>query len=176
MNPADIARAAGVDLTPRYEPTSAGRIPPESWGKDHWSTLAYLECRIVDHRGRIEHDHMRCDPDRHPIMYGAKRRGLMFGSDQKYPTRLRGGVDLADHDDYDCLDDFIAFGLVEVDMPTVPGSVLVTGLVEAELMTRATYRLTELGQRVAAELRAHKGGGGNFAGFVPATPIVGASR
>jgi hypothetical protein len=157
--------------TPEYVSSSASRVPVESWGSDHWSTLAFVECRIVDHRGKLSHDRMRCDADRHPVMYGAKPTRLL-GSATKYPTRLKGGVELADHDDYDCLDDAIALGLLVADMPAAPAGTLVTGLVEAELMTRATYRLTERGSRVVAELRAHKADGGKFATFTPSAEAM----
>jgi hypothetical protein len=140
----------------------------ERWGKDHWSTLAYLETRIVDHKGRIAHDHMRCHAGRHPAMLHAKRRARLFGvgDGSQYPTKLRDG-ELADHDDYDCLDDMIVAGLVTATMPPAPAGTLVTGLVEAELMTRATYALTPLGQAIAGQLRAHKGNGGNWRTFTP---------
>jgi hypothetical protein len=32
---------------------------------------------------------------------------------KKYPTRLRNDVELSDHDDWDCLDDAEAAGLIE---------------------------------------------------------------
>lgn len=132
------------------------RVPMKRWGKDHWSTLAYLETRIVDHKGQISHDHMRCHASRHPAMFQAKRRLLGTGDGSAYPTRLKDGT-LTDHDDYDCIDDIIAAGLVTVTMPEpYPPNVLITGLVEAEMMTRATYALTEAGQRIAAALRQHK--------------------
>jgi hypothetical protein len=167
MNPVELLNALGHDNpTPEYTPTDDQRIPLEDWGKDHWSTLAYLETRIVDHRGRISHDHMRCHAGRHPAMLAAKRRVHGTSADgSAYPTRLRAGRTLPDHDDYDCLDDMIAAGFVTATMPPAPAGTLITGLVEAELMTRATYALTEAGQRVVGELRVHKGNGGNYAGF-----------
>jgi hypothetical protein len=168
-DPVEILNALGHDNpTPQYEPVGDDRVPMERWGKDHWSTLAYLETRIVDYRGKIAHDHMRCHAGRHPAMLHAKRRGLLFGTGDgsQYPTKLRDG-ELADHDDYDCIDDMIAAGLVTATMPPAPAATLVTGLVEAELMTRATYALTPLGQAIAGQLRAHKGNGGNWRSFEP---------
>jgi len=169
VNPVDLLTALGhTNPTPEYTSTQDERIPMERWGKDHWSTLAYLECRIVDHRGRISHDHMRCHAGRHPAMLHAKRRGNLFGNGDgsAYPTRLKDG-ELPDHDDYDCIDDMIAAGLVTVTMPPAPEGVLVTGLVESELMTRATYALTDEGRRLCAALRAHKAAGRNWATFDP---------
>lgn len=169
-NPAtEILAALGIPNGPaEYVPSTQNRVPMQEWGADHWSTLGYLEVRIVDHRGKIAHDHMRCH-SHHPKMLVAKRRGNLFGqgAGDRYPTRLKGGVEREHHDDYDCIDDMIAEGLVEVDMPEAPGGVLITGLVEQEMMTRATYRLTERGQRIAAQLRAHKGNGGRWSDFEP---------
>jgi hypothetical protein len=173
--PVDILNALGHDNpTPQYEPVGDDRVPMERWGKDHWSTFAYLEVRIVDHKGRIAHDHMRCHMRRHPAMHAAKRRAIAFGpaDGSQYPTKLRDG-ELPDHDDYDCVDDMIAAGLVTVTMPPAPAGTLVTGLVEAESMTRAAYALTPgLGQPIAAQLRAHKGIGGKFSTFTPEVPTV----
>jgi len=110
-----------------------GSVPPVPvvrWGKDHWTTFAYVETRWVDHRGMLDHDRMRCDRHRHPVFYAAKRRTTALGSDAggaRYPTRLKtetrgpdglwGVIDLTGHDDYDCLNDAISLGLLEVTMP-----------------------------------------------------------
>lgn len=68
-------------------------IPPELWGRDHASTLLYLETRVVDHGGKHEAPHMRRDGT-------------------KYPTRLRGGKTRKGHSDYDCVADMQAAGLL----------------------------------------------------------------
>lgn len=169
-NPVALLNALGHDNpVPEYVPVGADRVPMSKWGRDHWSTLGYLETRIVDHKGRISHDHMRCHAGRHPFMLRAKRRSNLLGGGDgsAYPTRLRDSETLPHHDDYDCIDDMIAAGLVTVTMPPPPAGVLVTGVVEAELMTRATYALTEQGLRISAELRAHKARGGSWATFTP---------
>lgn len=176
---------------PSWQITSIPPIPMERFGKDHWSTFAYVETRAVDHKGTIEHDHMRCDADRHPLLALAGRRTAVVGfgptGTTKYPTRVRGG-EVADHDDYDCLDDLVAAGLLTVTMPpvvdgafrTAHGRVIrdedgqpvepgfVTGLMEQRhLMAHATWALTETGRVVAGALRAHKASGGGFATFEP---------
>jgi hypothetical protein len=66
------------------------------WGKDHWSTLLYLETRIVDHGGKIKDANMR-------------------GKNPQYPTRLNDGTVIEMHSDWDCLDDMIHAGMVTVD-------------------------------------------------------------
>lgn len=100
------------------------KIPPKDWGKDHWSTLLYLETRVVDHGGLI----MRNDPH---------MRGHREGDGEVYPTRLRDGVEVFGHDDFDCVQDMVAAGLVKA-----PGG--------------SRYVLTDLGWTAAGLLRRHK--------------------
>lgn len=200
--PAKLAAAYGYmapDPTWQYDETR-DFVPVLMWGKDHWSTFAYVETRIVDYAGMLDHDHMRTDADRHPLLMSAKRRALTANlTGPKYPTKLKATavpdadghysmVALPDHDDYDCLEDAIAAGLLIVVTPTSDGSVyrdahghivrevagntpievgFVTGMTEVDLMAKASWKLTDMGQQVAGELRAHKGNGGNFHGFVP---------
>ena len=187
---------------PTWRLGTAESVPMSRWGKDHWTTLAYVETRWVDHRGMLDHDKMRCDADRHPTFFGAKCH-VRTPSDlagRHYPTRLKteqpdadgiwGSVDLPDHDDYNCLDDAITEGLIEVRMPvaheagyafldawervvTVPGGeridpAFVTGLNEMWLMTAASYDFTERGQAVAGELRAHMAATRRSHQFMPA--------
>ena len=68
-------------------------IPEKEWGRDHDSTLLYLETRVVDHRGKLDMRHMRKDGNKHP-------------------TRLAEGVSLVGHTDLNCVDDFEAAGLL----------------------------------------------------------------
>jgi hypothetical protein len=125
--------------------TEQPRISMEKWGKDHWSTFAYLECRTVDNGGVIERKHMRCDSSRHPQF-----AHLPADMDRKYPTIFKDGK-LEDHDDWDCLDDCELLGLCENKG---------TGL-------HRVYKLTALGRLVAAQLRAHKAAGLQFQDFTP---------
>jgi hypothetical protein len=121
------------------------RIPIEQWGKDHWSTFAYIETRYVDHEGIPNIRQMRCDSARHPQFSHIREE-----DERKYPTRYKGG-ELQDHDDWDCLDDCELAGLVETTG---------TGL-------HPRYKLTALGRLVAAQLRQHKANDGCFHDFVP---------
>ena len=110
-------------------------IPVHLWGRDHWSTFGYAECRLVDHKGTINNAHMR---------------GNAPGHNAGYPTRLAGGVELDGHSDYDCLFDAEAAGLLVLDG---------TGL------HPHIRCLTEKGALVAAALRSHKADGGSFGNF-----------
>lgn len=127
----DIMGAFGYEPSaPAWDFGGTTSVPMARWGKDHWTTFAYVETRWVDHRGMLGHDQMRCDRRRHPMFYAAKWRTIAFGSDMdggRYPTRLKtetvdadgrwGVAELAGHDDYDCLGDAIREGLIEVTMP-----------------------------------------------------------
>ena len=144
------------------------------WGKDHWSTFAYLETLAVD-KQPINFMKMRCNTSRHPLMdHGHDAR--------KYPTKLAGNEVQDDHDDWDCLHDMRQLNLIEVkglphDVLPVPlGS---RGPLHLEKTRskltiggyiwpgKVTVELTELGWQLAAQLRQHKGRGGSFATFKP---------
>lgn len=72
-------------------------VPPQEWGRDHWTTLLYVETRAVDHDGILDTQYMR---PRHP----------------QYPTILKGGVRQEEgHGDYDCLNDMLDAGLITVE-------------------------------------------------------------
>lgn len=130
---------------PRLSP-----VPIEQFGHDHWSTFGYLETRIVDYGGVVQNEHLRCVHARHP------HRGHAGGDASKHPTRLRGGATLANHDDWDCLDDFETAGLVASEG---------TGMYPV-------YKLTDLGHEIAGKLRAHKARGGQWRDFAwPQTPV-----
>lgn len=122
-------------------------IPIEQFGKDHWSTFAYIECQCVDNGGVVNSSRMRTDGDRRP-WFGSSN------SEKKYPTRLKGyfeNSDLAvsDHDDWDCAIDLEKAGLLKIEG---------TGL-------SPIFKLTDKGKIVAARLRSFKADGGNFAQF-----------
>lgn len=128
--------------------TMARPVPVETFGKDHWSTFAYIETRCVDHGGEPDRDHMRTDPKLNPGLAG---RGSLTG--EKHPTRLKDGGTLADHDDWSCAEDLEAAGLLEWKG---------TGMFPI-------FRLSDKGKAIAARLRAHKSAGGNFADFKAGT-------
>lgn len=119
-------------------------VPREKWGKDHWSTFAYLETRCVDYKGELDRQHLRIDPDLHP---GLAHRGSMG---KKYPTRLKDGEEVQNHDDMSCLDDIEQQGLIIA---------IGTGM--------HLYSITDKGSEIARQLRKHKSNGGSFATFEP---------
>lgn len=140
-------------------------IEPARWGKDHWSTFAYVEDRCVqfgdpyvvgiDPRMKTNRRHLRVFAEARAFT-DRKARVYFDGRGQapwrpEYATTLNDGAQVADHDDWMCLQDFLAAGLVKVW-----GNAIEPG---------RKVRLTPLGLEVAARLRAHKAGGGGFADF-----------
>lgn len=131
-------------------------VPVERWGSDHWSTFAYVETRIVDHDGFLDGRHMR---------------GHTAGW-ERYPTRLKDG-ELSGHNDFDCVDDAIAAGLL-IPAGKSEGLARITKRnAEGEIVAMThRYQLTSKGSVVAAKLRTHKGNGGNWGDFDPG-PVLG---
>ena len=129
-------------------------ISIDRWGKDHWSTLAYLETCAVDNRGLIDNRRMRTHPRLHRELVGITFGEIQDGS--QYPTRLREG-ELEKHDDWSCLEDMVAnklcraFFREKYDRPFGGNE--------------SRVEFTELGLKVAAELRAYKASGGKFSDF-----------
>lgn len=130
-------------------------VPIELFGKDHWSTLAYIETRIVDHREfRINGDPRmrtcrRCWRIANSAT-GRDRAHIQIDGENKYPTRLADGRLAEKHCDWDCLQDLIAAGILATR--GVP-----------DLGKKVT--ITKRGYAVTAALREHKARGGNFAEF-----------
>lgn len=116
------------------------------FGKDHWSTFAYLEVRCVDYGGVPGRDQMRCHTGRHPFLVGRA------GDASRYPTRIKGDATLTNHDDWDCASDLEAAGLI---------ANIGTGV-------NPVFRMTEEGFRVALQLRKHRVAGGKLHDFEPA--------
>lgn len=130
-----------------------GWVPMAMWGKDHWSTLAYLGTRLVEGL-QPERDRMRVDVGVHPQHANRASRSTATNG-KRHPTRLNNGCTVDGHDDWSCLDDAVAEGL----------------LTETGTGVNPYYALTSRGGAVVAALRQHKRDGGGFATFKPPEPI-----
>ena len=135
--------------------TDGDYIPISEWGKDHWSTFAYFETRAVDGKGIINNNKMRCDPRLHRAFANIYNGGVIDGS--KYPTYLKDR-DLENHDDWSCLEDMVAVGLIR-SWQQRKYSERMVGFAEAKV------ELTPAGYKVIALLRRHKSSGGGFGNF-----------
>lgn len=128
-------------MMPKKTKKVDGPVPVELWGKDHWSTLMYIETRCVDHDGVPHRDHMRCNATIHP--------GLGGRGEGTSPTRLNNGTEIAEHDDWSCVEDAEVAGFVEWQG---------TGI-------NPVFRLTDEGWRVTHALRRHRAAGERVAEF-----------
>ncbi len=137
-------------------------IPFDRWGKDHWSTLAYIETRIADRKGRLNVEHMRCDPRLHRAFTNRAN----IDSPGSYPTVLADGSKLDRHDDWSCAEDAIALGLLTMDDEEAVERGNHYDAPDEFLPGRSPkFSLTPRGLEVAALLRAHKASGGSFSTF-----------
>jgi hypothetical protein len=123
-------------------------IPVKEFGRDHWSTLAYIECVNVDGSGRPALERMRCNPSRHPGL-AEGRRGPRIEWQTSWSSHTKSGILLTGHDDFDCVNDLEKAGLIVVHG---------TG-------NNPVYRLTVDGWRVVNDLRQHKANGKNFGDY-----------
>ena len=145
-------------------------VTPKDFGKDHNSLLAYIETLQVDTStpgvGTLDKRRVRCNPKRHPLQaVNMNANSACSGWEPSYGTRLAGYWDekgvvnpkemIEDHDDWDCMDDLEAAGMVEIIS-------LANGFV----------RLTDKGLQVAALLRAWKAKGGYFSTFRHQEPVL----
>lgn len=114
-------------------------IPIEKWGRDHFSTLMYIETCVVDNGG---------------VVRGEKMRSAMSG----YPTRLRDG-EQPNHGDWDCVEDMRAIGLLEGGERNTFEAYYAGEGPNPKKEPHAPLRLTKTGWRLAALLRKHTGEG-----------------
>jgi hypothetical protein len=136
---------------------SMRRVQMSEFGNDHWSLLAYVETLCVDSRGNgigeIDKRRLSCNPKRHPVHAVNEASGVRWKDD--YSTRLaEGAKPVLGHDDWDCLDDLEAEGLIEI-MSEANGFVV----------------LSDRGRELASRIRAHKSKGGSFSTFRPSETV-----
>lgn len=121
-------------------------VPPQQFGADHYSALAFIEALCVDHKGTLDvraHSRMRCNSDRHPayaVMLGGFVRPPWRA---EYGTRLANGLTFPEHDDWDCAYDMEAAGWIKING---------TGAMP-------TFTMTEEGWKQAHALRKHRAAG-----------------
>jgi len=141
-------------------------ISMAKWGKDHWSTLAYLETVEVecggfqvgfDGRMRQGRRNFRvmsqeCPKPKRPSKCPRPQDAEPMGREDG--TRLNDGTVVEGHDDWYCVQDIAMESLFTTGVDSVePGSIL---------------HLSKRGWDVVNALRKHKAGGGNYASFAPA--------
>lgn len=127
------------------------QVQPAEFGSDHWRLLVYVFtlCSFSkDSVGRPNHDRMRCNHALHPGLGGLLNSRVVWRP--SFGTRLNVET-LPEHDDWHCIDDFVAAGYVEL---------LGTGIHPA-------FKLTAEGRRQAEALHRHVEKGGRYASYSP---------
>lgn len=143
-------------------------IPAELWGRDHFSTLLYIETRLVDSSGhtfQIALDpHMRTNRRNFRVFSGYGTGAIHLGNqqtrenkasmarvmDDKYGSRLSDGTYVPGHDDWACIADMAGLGYF-----VSAGKLIDTNDLQAGL----EITLSELGNLAAAALRQHRASG-----------------
>lgn len=137
-------------------------VPMSMWNKDHWSVLAYIETVMVECGGfQVGLDgRMRTNEDHYDILYDFCRRPkrpTYVSSNSaiimkiEHGTRINGGTIIEDHDDWMCLMDIAAEGLLDLSPSDIVPGVFV--------------HLSAFGEEAVAALRQHKARGGSFGSF-----------
>lgn len=125
-----------------------GVVRPSLWGRDHLSTLRYLETYLTEHHNRFfaqPNPHMRTDPSTFgsevDVAHPFSRHQLLSGASA--PTRLLNGEELKNHDDWSCLWDMGAVGALSYHPSPL----------SRHDGRYFMVKLTHLGDQLAAELR-----------------------
>lgn len=158
-----------------------GYVPLELFGEDHWSTLAYAETVMVECAGfQVGYDPRMRQGRRNyrvmteqcprPVRPGSRAMGVVM--DNKYSTRLNDGSTVERHDDWHCVQDMVAAGLMGViDVAQRDGRFeRRTDAIDADpelVEPKAVLGLTPLGMKIADQLREHKRQGGRWRDFSP---------
>ncbi|MCA3266954.1 MAG: hypothetical protein ING19_12900 [Azospirillum sp.] len=146
-------------------------VPPEAWGKDHFSTLAYAETVMVefgffevgnDCRMRQNRRHTR-------VLAGSKPKRaagpkINVAMDPKYGSILKDGTYIPSHDDWNCIQDLAAGGILKAK-----GKKADQGPEIVEPKTKLI--LTDLGARLVNDIRRHKRENGSFGHYAIDTEI-----
>lgn len=117
--------ATATEPKVKQEEWDKKNVPMERWGKDHFTTLLYLETRAVDYRGEVAPEKMRTSR-RNWRLAGRVHRSVNIMGKDEYPTRLRptqseratfDSVDLlGGHDDWECMFDMAEAGLLTFEV------------------------------------------------------------
>jgi len=130
--------------------TSEEYIPVEVWGKDHWSTLAYIDALMVDHKGKFEmKGDARMRSNRRHFRLMPTPNGVTMSPE--HGSRLLDGSIVAGHDDWCCVQDFANAGLLN--------------RTPEQLEPGVVFKLSTKGNELVERLRVHKKNGGTFSNF-----------
>lgn len=155
-----VAAEQNTQAMPQYSADDI--IPPSAWGKDHWSTLAYVDTVMTDCGGfQLGYDprmrstrrnlRVMLEQCKNPRRTGGRLPAARGPGPTEAATRLQGGQEVTGHDDWSCLQDMAAVGLLD----THPD----------KLEPGVTVRFSPKGSAWVSALRTYKQQGGQFAQF-----------
>lgn len=144
-----------------------GYVPLANFGKDHWSTLAYMETVMVDVGGfqigadarmRSNRRNFRVMNELCPRPHRVKQTGklAMVMDREKHGSLLKDGTVATNHDDWCCIQDMAEVGFFRANEKVVNAEAIEPGVI---------LHLSPAGRTAVELLRAHKAGGGTFANF-----------
>ena len=128
-------------------------IAIDKWGRDHLSTLLYIESVCVNGKGKPVACRMRQTPGQPSRGWDLNGKYVVAPPSpdpQGYPTRLADGTEIWCHDDYDCAADMVEAGMLKWEG---------TGM-------SPIFALTDYGWYVCGKLREHRGKTNSSNGFV----------
>lgn len=142
-------------------------VPLSNFGKDHWSTFAYADTVIPDHRGfqvgfdgrmRQGRRHFRVMHEDCPTPRRTRHAGVhqSMVMDNRYSTKLKDGTVVEGHDDWHCVQDLVNAGLMGIKRRG-----MIVPLAE-DVEPGVDLFLTPLGERFVTRLKRHKAEGGSF--------------
>jgi len=114
------------------------------FGKDHWSTLAFLETQIVEKQFPIDLKRMRVNDSKRGF-----KNGNGMGWQDRWSTVLKDGSIASGHDDIDVIDDLEKYGYLKNNGTHI----------------NIYPELTKKGFAVCHAIRKHKANGGSFKTF-----------
>lgn len=132
-------------------------VPITQFGRDHWSTLIYLETVMVecggfqigfDARMRQGRRNFRVMREECPRPKRSSHTMEAVVMQPEHSTVLADGSIIEGHDDWHCVQDMIE-----------------NGLLSGECEPGETLHLTNLGKSFVEQLRDHKRNGGTYASF-----------
>lgn len=121
----------------------------QQFGKDHWSTLAFLETQIVDKNFPIDLKRLRVNDTKRAFSNGASFHEKISMWSNDYSTKLKDGSRESGHDDIDVIDELEEKGYIKNNGTHINIYPL----------------LTDKGWKVCNAIREHKGNGGSFSTF-----------
>lgn len=155
-----------------------GYVPEALFGRDHFSTLAYLETVMVDCGGFQIGADARMRSGRanfrvlleqcpRPIRANSAPQGVVM--DRAGGSRLNDGTIVTQHDDWHCIQDMAEAGYFMTGKRQKPGKLVAAA---ADIQPKVWLHLSARGREVVNALRDFKASGRAYAEFAAPAAVV----